>query len=653
MSLNIIAVEQREKEVKALKSFLTFSTIGSIILHGTLLASGIGNLLTRVPSLDEQPIELTIDPEVKQTPPPVEAKQEKEVFLSKNERGTAGAKVLTAGGGGSGDGSISLGGGSSATQLGAITERNIVTPKTNSPAVVGQKQTPSQPFVPLKKPVEEFNELPNKLVQRDREQQKVEPQKTAVSEAEKPIEKVQKEVAPTQQQENTTREKTPTNQITSSNPSSGTQPSQSVSAGGDKLRNILGNIRDSRASQESAGNSSGELGKPAGRSNSTSSTLASGNGNGFGTGTGSGTGSGNGSGIGFGTGTRSGNGTGSGTGTGNGTGTGSTNGNGTSKGNGNSERPTREIIATQPTQPKVPTEIERSNGNGRAACRDCKTQYSERARRRGAEGRVEVAVDTDKDGNVTNVRLAHSSGDRDLDEEHLRQAREWKLKPSEGGRQAVSIATEYAIQGSRRHRQVNERKQQREEQERQQQVATSSDASNNNSGEAPRRRRSLEASANTNNSDAPVSSSRRRRNLDTASSNSEESNNSRLSRRLRRQVEATSRSSEDSTPNRRVRREQAGSEESSFGSRLRRQRVEKRDGEEARQSQQSATSSRRRKREITADVRTSGEQQIPTRRRRREFKQSDQSSDSGTKLRNALRRSSESAPTSTTRENNE
>jgi hypothetical protein len=59
------------------------------------------------------------------------------------------------------------------------------------------------------------------------------------------------------------------------------------------------------------------------------------------------------------------------------------------------------------------------------------------------------------------VRLIGSSGDRDLDEEHLRQARNWKLKPSQSGRQGVQIATEYAIEGSRRHSQVRKQQQER------------------------------------------------------------------------------------------------------------------------------------------------------------------------------------------------
>ncbi|GJD21822.1 hypothetical protein RIVM261_067780 [Rivularia sp. IAM M-261] len=53
-------------------------------------------------------------------------------------------------------------------------------------------------------------------------------------------------------------------------------------------------------------------------------------------------------------------------------------------------------------------------------------------------GRVEVAVDTDYEGKVTNVRLVRSSGDRQLDEEYIRQARNWKIKPAAGTREPVN-----------------------------------------------------------------------------------------------------------------------------------------------------------------------------------------------------------------------
>ncbi|MBW4451941.1 MAG: energy transducer TonB [Nostoc indistinguendum CM1-VF10] len=110
-------------------------------------------------------------------------------------------------------------------------------------------------------------------------------------------------------------------------------------------------------------------------------------------------------------------------------------------------------VAPLPTPPKINTP-----GNSRAACQECRSKYPESARRRSVEGRVEIAVDTDAQGNVTNVRLIRSSGNRNLDEETLRQARNWKFKPASDGRQEVSVATEYAIAGSCHHLQLQERR---------------------------------------------------------------------------------------------------------------------------------------------------------------------------------------------------
>ena len=60
MSFSGNTVEQRSKEVEALKSFLTYSLIGSLALHIGVLSSGIGNYLTRVPKEEDDAIELAI-----------------------------------------------------------------------------------------------------------------------------------------------------------------------------------------------------------------------------------------------------------------------------------------------------------------------------------------------------------------------------------------------------------------------------------------------------------------------------------------------------------------------------------------------------------------------------------------------------------------
>ncbi len=60
MSFSGTALQHREKESKALTTFLTFSLVGSLGLHIGVLASGIVNLLTRVPEIKEEPIEVVV-----------------------------------------------------------------------------------------------------------------------------------------------------------------------------------------------------------------------------------------------------------------------------------------------------------------------------------------------------------------------------------------------------------------------------------------------------------------------------------------------------------------------------------------------------------------------------------------------------------------
>ncbi|MEH2278446.1 MAG: TonB family protein [Nostoc sp.] len=366
MSFYGITVEQRSKEVEALKSFLTYSLIGSLALHIGVLSSGIGNYLTRVPTNDDEPIEVAIidsptpEPEKPLAKIPEEPKKEPEI-VQKQPRETA----------------------------------------------------------VVQKPVQELIERP-----------KIQPVE--------------------QQPKQTTQNPQPTNREIAPKPEAPVKTVAPVSGGG-----------------------GGGGGSPVLTDNGSSGpgvALSTGSGGGTGSGIGSGIGSGRGSGIGSGIGSGRGSGIGSGI------------------GNGVGNRPT---VATAPTVPTPPQINSSGNGNGnlngRAACRECSAKYPDAARRRGVEGRVEVAVDTDAQGNVTNVRIARSSGNRELDEETARQARDWKLKPAEGGRQGVAIATEFAIKGSRRSRQVQERQAQREAQERTQQAA----AANSTQEHPGRRRREL------------------------------------------------------------------------------------------------------------------------------------------------------------------
>ena len=72
MSFSGVAVKQREKETKALRTFLAFSLVGSLGLHIAVLASGIGNFGAIAPRIKDEPIEFTViedAPDPKKTKP--------------------------------------------------------------------------------------------------------------------------------------------------------------------------------------------------------------------------------------------------------------------------------------------------------------------------------------------------------------------------------------------------------------------------------------------------------------------------------------------------------------------------------------------------------------------------------------------------------
>src|SRR5579883_3025737 len=81
MSFSGIAVEQRSKEAKALRFFLAYSLIGSLGLHIALLvvlSLWRGNILTKVPNRELEPIDIVIvDSTTPSEPkPPLEKKEE-------------------------------------------------------------------------------------------------------------------------------------------------------------------------------------------------------------------------------------------------------------------------------------------------------------------------------------------------------------------------------------------------------------------------------------------------------------------------------------------------------------------------------------------------------------------------------------------------
>lgn len=363
-----IAVQQREKEVQSLKSFLAFSLLGSLALHIGLLASGIGNFLSRTPDLADEPMEVVVvDPpkveQVKLQPEP----QRQPIQPSK-------APVVKS------PGSSRLGGQSPAPR--AATRIPSPAPRVApSKAIVAEK--PQATPEPIQKPV-----------------QSVKPEPAPdIAATPKPV-----QTAPT-------------------------------AVSNQQLKNTLAEARAARGSGATA---------PSSPASSASNGTGNGTGNlaaGTRTGTGTGTGIGNGYGRGSGTGTGTGNGSNQGTPQGRGSGAGDAEG----------------------------------TGSGRLACRECgKPKYPEKARRRGIEGSTKVKLEVDDRGNVTDVKVAQSSGNADMDKEAVRAARRWKLKNPKGGTQGVVAKVDFALEGSQRARRAEERRKRREARRKRQQEAASS-----------------------------------------------------------------------------------------------------------------------------------------------------------------------------------
>ncbi|MDF5722217.1 MAG: energy transducer TonB [Rhizonema sp. PD37] len=432
MTSSSIAIKQRSKEAKALKLTLAYSLIGSLALHVAVLALGSDIFFPKESSSIEEPIEVEIIdvPKQPESKPLLEKKQQtkKEVVLRTQPKAevhvqTSSSKVIV-------------------QKEHEVTVTAPVHKFSDNSKIPSVEQRTSQ----TTQKIENFQPV------RQTKPVAVESSVPKFSDS-KPVKTPPKEVA-------TKPDSTP--QPKEGDRSSRAQLHSAGGQGSGKLIQQLRGLRDA-TSFESAGNST-DSGKP---SNTDHSSVAVGLGTSSGIGTRVGTGNGIGTRVGTEVGTGSGIGTRVGTGSGTGTGSGSGTGNRLGKG---------ETVATGPS----PVRIERlsgsengrgnssGDGNGRAACSECRAKYPEEARRRGIEGRVEVAVDTDEKGHVTNVHLAHSSGNRDLDEDTLKQARDWKLKPATGGRLGVAIATEYALEGSRRYREREERKRQREAERRNQ-----------------------------------------------------------------------------------------------------------------------------------------------------------------------------------------
>ena len=243
MEFSSVTIEQREKEAEALKTFLFFSLIGSLVLHIGILALAINKFFLKFPEVREEPIEVTIletiPQEVNQLP--VEIKSL--------------AKTNSGGGGGNKGGGIST---PTETALNMI--KSSVAPitkqaqlKITTNLISKQSQTltnrePAKTLTPVQtNPIE--NTTP-------------EPATTPPPVETKPIQKLDENantLASTQPQVQTKPTKiTPLKSETQPNASSNNIPSNSTASTQlPQNKNILGNLGDRSRNSLGTGNGTG------------------------------------------------------------------------------------------------------------------------------------------------------------------------------------------------------------------------------------------------------------------------------------------------------------------------------------------------------------------------------------------------------------
>ena len=266
MEFSSVTIEQREKEAEALKTFLFFSLIGSLVLHIGILALAINRFFLKFPEVREEPIEVTILETIPQevTQLPVEIKSL--------------AKTNSGGGGGNKGGGIST---PTETALNMI--KSSVAPitkqaqlKITTNLISKQSQTltnrePAKTLTPVQtNPIE--NTTP-------------EPATTPPPVETKPIQKLDENantLASTQPQVQTKPTKiTPLKSETQPNASSNNIPSNSTASTQlPQNKNILGNLGDRSRNSLGTGNGTGNgVGIGNGIGNSTGNGIGNSTGN--------------------------------------------------------------------------------------------------------------------------------------------------------------------------------------------------------------------------------------------------------------------------------------------------------------------------------------------------------------------------------------
>ncbi|AFZ11274.1 outer membrane transport energization protein TonB [Crinalium epipsammum PCC 9333] len=494
MGVSTIAVEQREKEEQQLRSFLTYSLIGSVVTHISLLI--LSTLWVKPAEVAaEEPIEIEIvdAPSIEETKPPENTELPAEA--------TAGG-----GSGGSGGGFAGgSGGGAGASEIETSSASAQVAPKSVSadprlssitsaplPSIAPQPEVPQfkipdvppplstrqivSSLLPAPPVVPQLDPIPTPVASVPQEPVKPIPEETPAPDptplASLPSDAIAEPVKPTPTPSpSPTPTPTPSPVVNASPPVQPSQPATprfpNFGSLAQKVTNFINPKNNTPTLPPLAANSLVPSNNTGGANNSskvavgTSNAFGANRGTGSGTGSGTGTGNGNGSGFGSGSGTGSGFGTGSGTGTGDGSGT------GTKVATGS-----RNINRTPPAP---------RSGNTRPNCNPC-TKPRHPSGAEELEGTVVVKMDVDKDGNVSNINLASGSGHNILDQTALETVRnEWKFTKSDNGEAGIKKKITFTLEGSNYNRTALERqrladkkqKERQQQQERQRQALES------------------------------------------------------------------------------------------------------------------------------------------------------------------------------------
>jgi TonB family protein len=465
MSFSNTLVRCREQEVEKLRKFITYSLLSSVALHIGVLAFGITNIVkNKVPNTSSRPIEITI---IEAPSANLEKKPEIKGTESQGEQQS----------GGGGGGKLAIDWLKKSNNISSNTSNNLNNRQSYnySPPII-QRQIPLQSQI-IKPRLPSLNTTSIQPTVEKKVQEKVEKNQQQINTKKviSPIISLAKlKTDITAKIEPTVKDSInpvvnplvipttiPTTQKNTTSTSHNLAKSP-ANFNSDRIRKLLADGRNRITGTTDTLNSGNNSENNSG--NNESSSIRPGTGIGLGAVSGNGIGAGRGNGISTGT------------------------SNGVGRGTGTTTKPTEEkkvAIAERPI-PKSPS----SSKLDRADCQECNIRYPESARKRKIEGNPEVALDYDDKGTVTNVRLNRSSGSQELDDALLEQARNFKLKPSEGGKQGVRVSANFAIQGSQRHRDAIlrrshfaiARKKKRDEQ-RQQQESVSA---NNTTEEKPK-----------------------------------------------------------------------------------------------------------------------------------------------------------------------